>query len=77
MVRDSAGNMVASFTGGTENAVDYVDFVNGVGETVIKGEGASTDVNIVLAPKGDGFIVAPVGYDLTSAPDEAFIKGSA
>lgn len=77
MVRDSAGNMVASFTGGTENAVDYVDFVNGVGETVIKGEGASTDVNIVLAPKGNGFVVAPVGYDLTSAPDEAFItKGS-
>lgn len=77
MIRDSAGNMVAKFTGGTENAVDYVDFVNGIGETEIKAEGDSTDVNLVLAPKGDGFVVAPAGYDITNAPAEAFVtKGS-
>ena len=77
MVRDSNGNLVAKFTGGTENAVDHVDFINGIGETEIKADGTSTDVNLVLRPKGAGYVVAPAGYDLSSAPDEAFVtKGT-
>lgn len=77
MIRDSAGNMVAAFTGGTVDAVDYVDFVNGIGSTEIKAAGDSTDVNLVLSPKGDGYVVAPAGYDISAAPDEAFVtKGS-
>lgn len=73
IIKDSAGNEVASFTGGTAGALDYVDFVNGIGEATIKAVGDSTDVNLVLQAKGAGYVVAPVGYDLTSAPDEAFV----
>lgn len=73
IIRDSAGNEVASFTGGTASAVDYVDFVNGVGETTIQSVGDSADVNLVLKAKGAGYVVAPAGYDLSAAPDEAFV----
>lgn len=73
IIRDSAGNEVASFTGGTENAVDYVDFNNGVGSAEIKAAGDSDDVDLVLIPKGTGFVLAPTDYDLSTAPDEAFI----
>lgn len=73
LVRDSAGNLVASFTGGVEDAVDHIDFVNGVGEAQIKAAGESADVDLVLAPKGDGYVVAPVGYSTASAPANAFI----
>lgn len=77
IIRDSAGNLVATFTGGTVDAVDFVDFVNGVGDTEIKASGTSTDINLVLTAKGDGYVVAPVGYDITNAPDEAFVTKGA
>lgn len=73
IIRDSVGNEVASFTGGTASAVDYIDFNNGVGSAEIKAAGDSTDVDLVLIPKGTGFVLAPTGYDLSTAPDEAFI----
>lgn len=70
MIKDAAGNEVAGFEG-VANATDYTTITNGIGETTIAGAGDSADVNLVLAPKGNGLVVVPAGYDLSTAGDEA------
>lgn len=70
IVKDSAGNEVTTFSG-VSSATDYVDIENGVGEATISAVGDSTDVDLVLAPKGTGAVLVPAGYDISSGVDEA------
>ena len=70
IIKDSAGNEVATFEG-VASATDHVTVKNGLGEARIEGAGDSADVNLVLAPKGNGLVVVPAGYDISAAGDEA------
>lgn len=70
IIKDSAGNEVSSFTG-VASATDYVNVENGIGEATISAVGDSTDVDLVLAPKGTGAVLVPAGYDISSDVDEA------
>lgn len=63
---------IATFTA-TANAVDNFEFHNGTGGVELHGEGTSADVNITLAPKGDGLVIAPSGYDMSGGAGEAFV----
>ena len=49
---------IATFTA-TASAVDYFEMHNGTGGVELHSEGTSADVNITLAPKGDGLVLAP------------------
>ena len=49
---------------------------NGTGSVQLAGIGSSTDVNITLAPKGDGLVVAPSGYDMSGGAGESFVTKS-
>ncbi len=51
----------------TASAADNFTMTNGTGSVQLAGVGSSTDVNMVLAPKGDGLILAPSGYDMSGA----------
>jgi len=73
IIKDSAGNEVSSFTG-VASATDYVNVENGIGEATISAVGDSTDVDLVLAPKGTGAVLVPAGYDISSATDEAVVN---
>lgn len=73
IIKDSAGNEVSSFTG-VASATDYVNVENGIGEATISAVGDSTDVDLVLAPKGTGAVLVPAGYDISSASDEAVVN---
>jgi len=73
IIKDSAGNEVSSFTG-VASATDYVNVENGIGEATISAVGDSTDVDLVLAPKGTGAVLVPAGYDISSAADEAVVN---
>ena len=73
IVKDSAGNEVTTFSG-VDSATDYVDIENGIGEATISAVGDSTDVDLVLAPKGTGAVLVPAGYDISSAADEAVVN---
>ena len=53
----------------TAEAADNFSLTNGTGSVQLAGVGSSTDVNIVLAPKGDGLILAPSGYDMSGASE--------
>ena len=53
----------------TASAADNFSLTNGTGSVQLAGVGSSTDVNIVLAPKGDGLILAPSGYDMSGASE--------
>ena len=71
IIRDSAGNTVATFEAGDASAEDFLTVKNGVGEIALEAQGEGTDIDMVLTPKGDGFILAPEGYDISSGPAEA------
>ena len=62
---------IATFTA-TASAVDHFEFHNGTGGVELHSEGTTTDVNITLAPKGDGLVIAPSGYDMSSGGNKAF-----
>ena len=51
----------------TASAADNFVMTNGTGGLELSAAGTSTDVNITLAPKGDGLILAPSGYDMSGA----------
>jgi hypothetical protein len=53
----------------TASAADNFSLTNGTGSVQLAGVGSSTDVNVVLAPKGDGLILAPSGYDMSGASE--------
>jgi len=55
----------------TASAADYFEATNGTGGVELASNGTSTDVNITFAPKGDGIILAPNAYDMSSANDYA------
>ena len=54
----------------TASATDSLTVTNGTGGVELAMAGG-TNVNMTLAPKGSGIILAPVGYDMSSAADAA------
>jgi len=74
IIKDSAGNEVAGFAAGIAAATDYVEVTNGIGDATISAVGDSTDVDLVLAPKGAGAVVVPAGYDISTAGAEAVVN---
>ena len=62
---------IAVFTETSSTAADNFEFKNGTGGLELAAVGSSTDVNLTLAPKGAGIILAPAGYDMSSAAGEA------
>jgi hypothetical protein len=54
----------------TASATDSLTVTNGTGGVELAMAGG-TNVNMTLAPKGSGIILAPVGYDMSSAADGA------
>ena len=57
----------------TASAADNFVMTNGTGGVELSAAGSSADVNIVLAPKGDGLVVAPAGYDMSAGGGTAFV----
>ena len=53
----------------TASAADNFVMTNGTGGLELSAAGGSTDVNITLAPKGDGLLLAPSGYDMSGASE--------
>lgn len=60
----------------TASAADNFVMTNGTGGVELSAAGSSADVNITLAPKGDGLVVAPAGYDMSAGSGEAFVTKS-
>ena len=58
----------------TASAADNFVMTNGTGGLELSAAGASADVNVTLAPKGDGLILAPAGYDMSAGPGEALVS---
>jgi len=54
----------------TASATDSLTVTNGIGGVELSMAGG-TNVNMTLAPKGSGIILAPTGYDMSSAADAA------
>ena len=54
----------------TASATDSLTVTNGIGGVELAMAGG-TNVNMTLAPKGSGIILAPTGYDMSSADDAA------
>jgi hypothetical protein len=54
----------------TASATDSLTVTNGTGGVELAMAGG-TNVNMTLAPKGNGIILAPNGYDMSSAADAA------
>jgi len=57
----------------TASAADNFVMTNGTGGLELAAAGTSSDVNITLAPKGDGLVVAPAGYDMSAGAGTAFV----
>lgn len=74
-VKSADDTAIANFVD-AGSAVDYTEITNGTGGVELAGKGTSTDVNITLAPKGDGLVIAPSGYDMSSGAGEAFVTKS-
>jgi hypothetical protein len=60
----------------TASAADNFVMTNGTGGVELSAVGTSADVNVTLAPKGDGLILAPAGYDMSAGPGEALVSKS-
>lgn len=71
VIKDTNGNTVSTFDAGDANAVDFTTTKNGVGSVSLEAAGDSSDIDLVLMPKGDGVILAPAGYDIDNADNEA------
>ena len=57
----------------TASAADNFVMTNGTGGLELAAAGTSSDVNITLAPKGDGLVVAPAAYDMSAGGAKAFV----
>ena len=71
-VKSADDTAIANFVD-AGSAVDYAEITNGTGGVELAGKGTSSDVNITLAPKGDGLVVAPSGYDMSGGAGESFV----
>lgn len=60
----------------TASAADNFVMTNGTGGVELSAAGTSADVNVTLAPKGDGLLLAPAGYDMSAGPGEALVSKS-
>ena len=69
-VKDADDNEIATFVT-VANAVDYATITNGIGGVELAVAGDTAAVNLNLAPKGTGLILAPSGYDMSSGVDHA------
>ena len=58
----------------TASAADNFVMTNGTGGLELSAAGTSADVNVTLAPKGDGLLLAPAGYDMSAGPGEALVS---
>jgi hypothetical protein len=74
-VKGADDTAIATFVE-TSSAADNFTMTNGTGSVQLAGVGSSTDVNITLAPKGDGLVVAPSGYDMSGGAAETFVTKS-
>ena len=72
-VKSADDTAIANFVD-AGSATDYTEITNGAGGVELAGKGSSSDVNITLAPKGDGLVVAPSGYDMSSGAGESFVS---
>jgi len=57
----------------TASAADNFVMTNGTGGLELSAAGTSADVNITLAPKGDGLVLAPAAYDMSAGGAKAFV----
>ena len=57
----------------TASAADNFVMTNGTGGLELSAAGTSADINVTIAPKGDGLVIAPAGYDMSAGPGEAFV----
>ena len=71
-VKGADDTAIATFVE-TASAADNFTLTNGTGSVNLAAAGTSTDVNIVLNPKGDGLVVAPSGYDMSGGAGTAFV----
>lgn len=71
-VKGADDTAIATFVE-TASATDNFTMTNGTGSVQLAGVGSSTDVNMVLAPKGDGLILAPSGYDMSGGAGHALV----
>lgn len=73
VVNDGDSNEIMQFIG-VASAVNYFTTTNSAtGNAVqIAAAGDDTNVDIELAPKGTGLVLAPSGYDMSGGADEAF-----
>tara|TARA_B110000037_G_scaffold71426_1_gene86118 strand:- start:30 stop:1229 length:1200 start_codon:yes stop_codon:yes gene_type:complete len=69
-VKDADDNEIATFVA-TASAADYLTVTNGTGGVELAMAGTSTDVNLNMAPKGAGLVLAPSGYDMSGGVDHA------
>ena len=68
-VKGADDTAIATFVE-TGSATDSLTVTNGIGGVELAMAGG-TNVNMNLAPKGSGLILAPVGYDMSSGADGA------
>lgn len=70
-LRNGAGleTLKIDTSGGTDNVLTVMTG----GDVALVATGTATDIDLVLEPKGTGHVIAPSGYDLSTAPDEAFV----
>lgn len=71
-VKGADDTAIATFVE-TASAADGFTMTNGTGSVNLAATGTSTDVNIVLNPKGDGLVLAPSGYDMSAGAGTAFV----
>jgi hypothetical protein len=69
-VKDADDNEIATFVT-VANAVDYATITNGIGGVELAVAGDTAAINLNLAPKGTGLILAPSAYDMSSGVDHA------
>ena len=71
-VKGADDTAIATFVE-TASAADNFVMTNGTGGIELAAAGSSADVNITLAPKGDGLVVAPAAYDMSAGGAKAFV----
>ena len=71
-VKGADDTAIATFVE-TASAADNFTLTNGTGSLELAAAGTSSNVNITLAPKGTGLVVAPSGYDMSGGAGTAFV----
>lgn len=77
-LRDANGNLLIQGLG-TASAVNYATVSNSLGTDAIGFgvDGAATDLDMLLSPKGEGHVVAPTGYGAAFVTNRATISDDA